>query len=222
MFFCVGREDFLKKMKLVLDGRKGPQYPVPEDEFRLLAKYLLFGSPAVPLPIGGTFENKLSQAMDLQGKRENIMIWCFPTPQQKIAMQKSHVLFLSAFGTGKTLLMTAKAIDLALQEKNVLYLLFTNGKETLLTTNSLLYLNMEDHFKQYSRITLRQIFFKDGEDNKLMETTKKFDHIMIDEFFDDFDKLSKRSQREFKRAVKGKKNCVDGTVKHLQCVQCLS
>ena len=220
VFFSVGREDFLEKLMLIkishfisklmlvheerTKERAKEKTLVPEHEFRLLAKYLLFCSPAVPLPIGGTFEKELSQAMDLQGKRENIMIWCFPTPQQKIAMQKSHVLFLSFFGTGKTLLMTAKAIDLALQEKNVLYLLFTNGKETLLTTNSLLYLNMEDHFKQYSRITLRQIFFKDGEGNKLKETTKKFDHIMIDEFFDDFAKLSERSQREFKRAVKGK------------------
>ena len=126
----------MERLKLVHSQRGS--ISVPDEDFRTLAKYLLFALPAIPLPTSGAFETKVMNAMHLQGKKENIMVWCFPTPEQKYALLQNRVLFLSAWGTGKTLLMTTKAIDLATTGKKVLYLLFMNGEKY--SMNSLLFL----------------------------------------------------------------------------------
>ena len=54
--FAVGEDDFVKALKLMHSQRGSIR--VPEEDFRTLAKYLLFALPAIPLPISGVFETK--------------------------------------------------------------------------------------------------------------------------------------------------------------------
>ena len=62
--------------------------------------------------------------MDQQGSLENIKVWCFPTPEQRAVLNNDRVLFLSAWGTGKTLLMQSKAIEIAERGENVLFMVY--------------------------------------------------------------------------------------------------
>ena len=201
-YLLVGKGKLKAAFESIYNSSKWKQMYVPEEDFRLLAKYLLFCSPALPLPIGEVLEKEVKRAMNIQGTEQNIRIWCFPNPEQKMAMQGSHVLFMSAYGTGKTLLMTSKAKQLAVNGQKVLYLLFLNGEKY--SISSLLYLNMMAEMNKYKNIKLCQVRFVNDEENLLQELTKDYKHIMVDEFFDDFPALSQRSQREVKRAFKGK------------------
>ena len=87
-------------------------------DFRFLAKHLLYCTSTIELPIGESYDKSMESALKEQRKID-MRLWCFPTPEQKMALTKSHVLFLSTFGTGKTLLMTAKACELAKQGEKV-------------------------------------------------------------------------------------------------------
>ena len=50
----------------------------------------------------------------------------------------------------------------------------------------------------YTNITVKTVFFIDGEDNNLMELTQDCKHIFVDEMFADIDQLSLESQNELK------------------------
>ena len=106
---------FLKKQK------------ISKEEFKFISKYLLFCSPAVALPIGGNYNKAVTNALKQAGSVKNIKIWCFLTPDQRMILYKGHVVFLSCCGTGKTLLMISKAIEIAESEEDVLFLVFIDG-----------------------------------------------------------------------------------------------
>ena len=60
----------------------------------------------------------------------------------------------------------------------------------------LLVFDLELKFKDYSRIHVKPIHFIDDQDIGLMELTKRYSHVMVDEMFDNYANLSKRSQEE--------------------------
>ena len=200
-YLISGKNEMSKFMEELHNER--PKVKVPAKDFKFLAKYLLYCTSTIQLPIGEFFDQALDTAMKKQGTIENIKLWCFPTPEQRMALSKSHVLFLSTFGTGKTLLMQGKAVELAEQGEKVLYLIFHKG--ALCDDHTLLYIKMEHEWKDNSNITLKQVNFWDGKDNGLQKLMKPFDHVFIDEFFDDYIHLKAISKNDFIHATMGKK-----------------
>ena len=200
-YLISGKNEMSEFMKELHNER--PKVKVPAKDFKFLAKYLLYCTSTIQLPIGDFYDKALDTAMKKQGTIENVKLWCFPTPEQRMALSKSHVLFLSTFGTGKTLLMRGKAVELAQQGEKVLYLIFHKGE--LCDDHTLLYIRMEHEWKDNSNITLKQVNFWEGKDNGLQKLMKPFDHIFIDEFFDDFIHLKAISKNDFIHATIGKK-----------------
>ena len=182
---------------------KQAKIKVPAEDFKFLAKYLLYCTSTIDLPIGEQYDKAMNTAMKKQGTIENMKLWCFPTPEKKLALSKSHVLFLSTFGTGKTLLMQGKAMELAKEGKKALYLIFHKGE--ICVDPTLLFLKMKQDFASQPNITLKQVNFWDGKENGLQKIMKDFDHIFIDEFFDDFIHLKPISKNDFIHATMGKK-----------------
>ena len=200
-FLISGKDEMVKFLKELHDEQ--PKVKVPAKDFKFLAKYLLYCTSTIGLPIGKLYDQAMDIAMKKQETIENVKLWCFPTPEQKMALSKSHVLFLSTFGTGKTLLMQGKAVELAEQGEKVLYLIFHKGE--LCDDHTLLYIKMEHEWEHNSNITLKQMNFWDGRDNGLQKLMKPFDHVFIDEFFDDFIHLKTISKNDFIHATMGKK-----------------
>ena len=198
---------------------------IPVEEFKTLVMFLLYCSTKFQLPIGLNFHGKLEEAMKKQGSKDTIQMWCFQTPQQKVVLYQNHLLFWSAWGTGKTLLMTWKAMKLSQMNEKVLFLIFTNGYDVKKET--LLFLDLQKKFQQdenlRNNITIKQISFRDREEepfkedkdsnlivvtkgkNALKDLCKNFCHVMVDEFFADFEHLSPGSQSEFGEAMSNKK-----------------
>lgn len=187
-----------------------PKVKVPAEDFRFLAKYLLYCTSTIELPIGQIYDKAMTSALTEQGKLENVKLWCFPTPEQKMTLTKSHILFLSAFGTGKTLLMSAKACELAKQGEKVLFLLFNRGDELFHRgdvdhSNTLLYIKMKLEYQETPNVVLKQVNFLEGKDNGLTELMRPYDHIFIDELFEDFVILKPECKNDFIHATMGKK-----------------
>ena len=175
---------------------------IPANDFQFMAKYLLFSCQAIPLPFGKRFDKAVRTNIVKQGCEQNIRTWCFPTPAQKTVLNHSKVLFLSTFGTGKTLLMVRKALELAEQGEKVIFLIFK--KSDMYTMNTLLYVVLDQEFEK-KNIALKQINFVDGSDHGLVKLTEDYDHIFIDEFFDDFYMLESSSRNDFFHAICNKK-----------------
>ena len=58
---------------------------------------------------------------------------------------------------------------------------------------------MEEKLKNYPNIKVQTVFFIDGEDNNLMEISKGYKHIFVDEMFADIDRLMPKSKDELNR-----------------------
>ena len=131
------------------------------------------------------------------GSAENIRVWGYPTPEQRLIFSSRKLILLAPWGGGKTFFMVAEAIRIAEKGENVLILLFANGKDFSTTKKSLLAIDLELKFQDYNEtIKVETVFFKDGQDNKLEELGIGFDHIMCDELFADVDQLTPTSQKE--------------------------
>ena len=56
----------------------------------------------------------------------------------------------------------------------------------------------------HDRITVKPILFHDETSNNLLDIAKDHQHVMVDEFFENFYKLSDKSQKEFKDMISTK------------------
>ena len=122
LFIACGKEELLDKLKnIYLQIIKRGFVKIPPKEFKTIAKYLMFCSSVVALPTGGNFNKAVMKAVEEAGSVKNIRIWCYLTPDQRMILYQSHIVFLSCWGTGKTLLMISKAIEIANNEENVLF-----------------------------------------------------------------------------------------------------
>ena len=203
LFIACGKKELFDRLQRIYDQITEKDCPeISPEEFKIIAKYLLFCSPVVALPIGGNFNKAVLKAIAEAGSLKNIKIWCFLTPDQRMILYQSHIIFLSCWGTGKTLLMISKAIEIADgKEENVLFLIFIDGERVTSEQVPLLVYDLELKFKDYPRIHVKPVHFIDGQDNGLVKLTKRYSHIMVDELFDNSGNLSERSQTEIKSMV---------------------
>jgi hypothetical protein len=128
-------------------------------------------------------------------------------------LDESYLVFVACWGSGKTLLMITKAKELNELGEKVLILVFLNGKEIEEGQKSLLILDLEEKLKEYQNIAVKGVrymelsgddyYMKDIDGNDL--STDGYDHIFVDEYFEDLIKLNKKSIKKFKELIKGKK-----------------
>ena len=205
LFIACGKEELLDKLKNIYNPIiKRDFVKISPEEFRTIAKYLMFCSSVVALPTGGNFNKAVMKAVEEAGSVKNIRIWCYLTPDQRMILYQSHIVFLSCWGTGKTLLMISKAIEIANSEENVLFLVFMDGCHVTRLEKSLLVYDLEMKFKDYGRVHVKPVYFVNGENNSLLEMTEKYSHVMIDEMFDNFANLTEVSQNEIRNIVSNK------------------
>ena len=83
----------------------------PED-LRTITQYLLFSAPVVALPVRGNMVTAVNKAIQEAGSLENIRVWCFPNPHQRqLDFASPKLILLGPWGCGKTLFLTAEAIE---------------------------------------------------------------------------------------------------------------
>ena len=131
----------------------------------------------------------------------------------KFVLDEPFLVFVACWGSGKTLLMITKAKELDALGEKVLILVFLNGKEIKEGQKSLLILDLEEKLKEYQNITVKGVRYtewgfrlysmKDIDGNDL--STEGYDHIFVDEYFEDLIILNEESIKKFKELIKGKK-----------------
>ena len=202
-FIAEGKEELLQLLKYI-DIRSDLKFKHPE-EFVNFCKLLLFCCPVVQLPVGGNLTKAIQEAIKKSGTCENILIWCFPTPYQRSFLKFSKLIFASPFGSGKTLFMTNKAIELAKMGQEVMFLLFVDANNVTTNIKSLLMLDLEEKFKKYPKVHVKMVPFVDGRRNNFeFVCTDEIRHVMVDELFGDFNELSRETKQEFKEFLSGK------------------
>ena len=119
------------------------------------------------------------------------------------------LVFVACWGSGKTLLMITKAKELDALGEKVLILVFLNGEEIEEGQKSLLILDLEEKLKEYQNVTVKGVRYIDGYSMKDVDgndlSTDGYDHIFVDEYFEDLSKLNKESIKQFKELIHGKK-----------------
>ena len=128
-------------------------------------------------------------------------------------LDESYLVFVACWGSGKTLLMITKAKELNASREKVLILVFLNGKEIEEGQKSLLILDLDEKLKEYQNVTVKGVrYIELSEDNYSMKdidgndlSTDGYDHIFVDEYFEDLSKLNKESIKKFKELITGKK-----------------
>jgi hypothetical protein len=128
-------------------------------------------------------------------------------------IDEPFLVFVACWGSGKTLLMITKAKELNALEEKVLILVFLNGRDIEEGQKSLLILDLEEKLKEYRHVTVKGVrymelsgdgyYMKDLDGNDL--STEGYDHIFVDEYFEDLIKLNKESIKKFKEMLEGKK-----------------
>ena len=109
--------------------------------------------------------------------------------------------------------MITKAKELDALGEKVLILVFLNGKEIEEGQKSLLILDLEEKLKDYQNVTVKGVRYLElkGNDYCMQDidgndlSTDGYDHIFVDEYFEDLIKLNKEAIRKFKEMIKGKK-----------------
>ena len=198
-FIATNKDEILDIMKSLEDQIvKKQQVKFPED-FKIIAKYLLFSAPKIPLPVTGNMVTVVHKAIQEAGSTDNIKVWCYPTPEQRLIFSSLKLILLAPWGAGKTFFMVAEAMQKAKDGEKVLFLLFANGSRLATSKKSLLAMDLELKFQDYTdNVKVETVVFKDGEDNRLEELGNGYDHIMSDELFGDIDRLTSESQKELK------------------------
>ena len=162
----------------------------------------LFSGTPIPLPVRGNMVSFVSKALQEAGSLANIRLWAFPNPRQRAIFSWPKLILLGPWGCGKTLFLTSEAIDTANRGENAMLLIFARGDYS--TKKSMLALDMEEKLKDYPNITVKTVFFIDGEDNNLMELTQDCKHIFVDEMFADIEELEPESQDELRELFSSK------------------
>ena len=162
------------------------KYP---DDLKTILQYLLFCAPAVSLPVRGNMVSAVSKAIEEAGSLDNIRVWCFPTPQQRLIFSYSKLVLLGPWGCGKTLFLTAEAIKKDEIGEKAMVIIFSDGESNTTSKSSMLQLDLQEKLGGHPNITVKTVFFIDGEDNHLMELTEGYNHVFIDEMFADIENL---------------------------------
>ena len=136
-------------------------------DFVMICKFFLFCCPVISLPVLGNLSKIVQDSIvNKSGSRENIALFCFPTPQQRGVLFLPWLIFAAPFGSGKTLFMIVKAMELADAGNEVLFLVFVHGSRAS-EKKTLLCLDLEEKFKSHSRIKVQMVPFVDGKTDNL-------------------------------------------------------
>ena len=103
--------------------------------------------------------------------------------------------------------MCSKAIESADIGQKVLFLVFNCELRNAKNIKSLLVLDLEEKFKDYENIKVSQVLFKkDGISglDEIFNISHEYDHLMIDEFFDDFWYFNKPVRTQFEKLLDSK------------------
>ena len=103
-----------------------------------------------------------------------------------------------------TLFLKTEAIAKHENGEKAMVLIFASGKSVEVEKPSLLQLDLEEKLNEYQNITVKTVFFVDGEYNHLKELTIGCDNIFIDEMFADIETLTQNSQNELKQLFASK------------------
>ena len=122
----IGTEEFSSKLDGIIPSLKDRRniFQKNPEEFKILAQYLLYCTNAVSLPVRGNYLSTVKRSVALASDVENIKIWAFLTPEQRVLLQKPRIVFQAPWGSGKTLLMVQKALELAEMGEKVLYVVY--------------------------------------------------------------------------------------------------
>ena len=165
MIILCGKEALREMLEQVNNTPpKNVDHPCLLDEFKLICRYLIFCVSAVPLPTKGNLPKLVREALAKAGSAKNIKLWCFLTPSQMETLQKSHLVFVACWGTGKTLLMLTRAIELNNLGEKVLFLVFVDGSKIKKNQKTLLMLDLEEKFKDCDNVDVKGIRYLDGKE----------------------------------------------------------
>ena len=140
-------------------------------DFVTMCKFFLFCCPVISLPVLGNLSKYIQNSIvEKSGTRKNIGIYCFPTPQQRGVLCHPWLIFAAPFGSGKTLFMIVKAIELADAGEGVLFLVFVDGRIHGSDKKTLLCLDLEEKFKNHPLIKVKMVPFVDGKTDNLKGT----------------------------------------------------
>ena len=173
-----------------------------------MCRYLLFCACAVALPTKGNLPRLVKKAMKDAGSAEIIKLWCCLTQGQLDTLQNTHLVFIASWGSGKTLLIITKARELNDLGENVLILVFLDGDSVTKGLKSLLILDLEEKLKDCENITIKGVLYVDGEplrdiDGNIL-STDEYQHLFVDEYFEDLYRLSFKSNKAFLKMISGK------------------
>ena len=169
-YITKGKSELLNALKKLHAKRKAEvanltKYVI---DFVTICKFLLFCCPVISLPVLGNLSKYIQNSIvEKSGTRKNIAIYCFPTPQQRGVLCHPWLIFAAPFGSGKTLFMIVKAIELADAGEGVLFLVFVDGHICGSDKKTLLCLDLEEKFKNHPQIKVQMIQFKDGKTDNL-------------------------------------------------------
>ena len=150
-----------------------------DPKFDTIVKYLLFFTTFNPVPTSSAMIKLVKENIERASKAEVISLWCNLTTMQLSLIESAilRAILTSAYSTGKTMMLSTKALRLAQDGFLVLFLLsFTEIEETLLL------LDLKTRFKDEPNIKL--IAFPNKDLQKLEEIIADHPehHVMIDEF----------------------------------------
>ncbi len=120
------------------------------------------------------------------GSAVSIALWCMLSSEQLTILENPtllRLLFLSAYSTGKTMLLRFKALHLAKAGQKVLYLFCLKTSIANSDFELLICHQLRDLFKDQPNITLKSFHYKDYK--KLAELVLQHPeyNVMIDELF---------------------------------------
>ena len=172
-YFAKGKSEFLDTLDKLYAKRKAEVANLTTyvKDFVTICKFFLFCCPVISLPVLGNLSRVIQDSIvKKSGTRQNIAIYCFPTPEQRGILSFPWLVFAAPFGSGKTLFMIVKAIELAEDGEGVLFLVFVNGHFHGSDRKTLLCLDLEEKFKNHPKIKVRMVQFMDGKTDNLKGT----------------------------------------------------
>ena len=168
-FIAEGKDELLEKLQQLRTKRKKQVAGTLKytNDFLTTCKFFLFCCPVMSLPVLGNLPKSVQDAVLKSGSRENIALYCFPTPQQRGILWYPWLIFAAPFGSGKTLFMIFKAIELANDGEEVLFLIFVQDEYEKTCKKTLLCLDLEEKFKEHPNIKVQMVPFQDDRADNL-------------------------------------------------------
>lgn len=205
-FVACNTDDFKRKLRCFRDQNQTKILSEKHmnefvKDFKLMARYLIFGLSARKLVTTNTFLTKAKEIQEQASSWESVKMWCFLTAGQMQVLSEPKLVFLSGWGGGKTLTCIETAKIWASQKLKVIFLVNAFCKlKTLLV--HYLELTFQDH-KGY--IQVQQINIEEDTIEKLEALVNGHHCLILDELPGDNESLtSAENRRKIQTICQGK------------------